>query len=211
MTRRHCPGVYVGTDAEAWPRRDLRILLKCLKHGGKRLSEDEFRALCTEERAKGRDVFPLDGCTHVGADGRCTGWSGRRVYVATSFGRWRDAADAHQALHSAGHTPTSEFWVGEAKRLSGECAAVPIGDPRRRHNAERDIAGVREADALFLLVPEAGGCGCWVELGVALERRIPILAIGAGDLALERTLFCELPAITRVTTVEDAIQRLGDT
>jgi hypothetical protein len=127
-----------------------------------------------------------------------------RVYVATRFGLWRDADRAHELLRAAGHEPTSG-WVEIARELDGRCDAVPIGDPRRKRNAENDLRDLCSSDALLLLVPAHGGTGMWVELGYAIHCGMRCVCVGP---ALERTVFCELTE--NYATVEQAVEALND-
>lgn len=81
--------------------------------------------------------------------------------------------------------------------------------------AQGDMAGIRDAAILWLLAPEHGGTGCWVEMGYALgvsssyvwgwHRTIVVSG------AYARTLFTRHPGVHKVTpTHEAAYQWLVD-
>lgn len=124
------------------------------------------------------------------------------VYVATRFDMWRDAEHAANLLWEAGHLCTAR-WIEIARKLDGVCAAVPVGDPKRRDNAAMDLADIDAANAFMLLAPPEGGTGCWIELGYAMAKNKFCIAVGP---ALERTVFCELIPVCE--TIEQAIARL---
>lgn len=112
-----------------------------------------------------------------------------KIYVATKFDSWKAAYSAQGLLRSDGHDCTSS-WVYIAKELKGDCSIVPSSSIPRRNNALLDLADVKRCDALLVLVPEAGGAGMWVEVGMALALGKRVLLVGQG--AEERCVFCEL-------------------
>jgi len=132
-----------------------------------------------------------------------------KVYVATRFVMWRDALGAHAVLETYGHEPTSR-WVYVARELNGECAAVPLDDPRRHDEAVTDVVDVCRSDALVLLTPEEGGTGCWFEVGLAIGQGIPVFAVGARDLARRRTIFAELPDVVCCDTIHHAVAAMQE-
>jgi hypothetical protein len=96
-------------------------------------------------------------------------------------------------LEHAGHTVSSS-WLGIAAELDGDCDRVRDSLDRMR-NAQLDLAEVRAADVLVVLVPSEGGTGMWIELGYALgHHSIRVMAAtmyGGNDVRM-RSVFLEL-------------------
>lgn len=111
-----------------------------------------------------------------------------KVYVAAPFGEYVEVLRSCRRLHLNEHEPTAS-WGVIAAELNGVCEAVPIGDQRRLNNAHLDMHDVRRSDAVIVLVPESGGTGMWVEVGMAIAWGKRVLCVGP---ALERTIFCAL-------------------
>jgi hypothetical protein len=89
------------------------------------------------------------------------------VYLATAFTEKDTIAKPWMArLRAAGHTIT-EDWTAGPEVPRGELA-LPV--ERQRKIALADLGGVFHADVVWLLSPETGGTGCWVELGYAMGR-----------------------------------------
>jgi hypothetical protein len=74
----------------------------------------------------------------------------------------------------------------------------------RRAYARSDLDGVFEADFLWLIAPEVGTTGAWVELGAALAYGKTIVVSGP---QLSKTIFSEL-ATFRCKTHEEAVELL---
>ena len=140
-----------------------------------------------------------------------------RVYIATSFSAWREAARVADLLAAAGHECTAR-WIETARELDGECARVPVGDPRRAREADIDLADVARSEAIVVLVPPSGGTGMWVELGYAMRGGARVLCVPlaresfnlahAEIAVMKRTIFLETEEI--YITAVDAVDALGD-
>lgn len=99
-----------------------------------------------------------------------------------------------EVLRNSGHQITHD-WTHEEPYAEGD----PRGPPYYRKCAEADVTGVETADALFVLT-HPHGKGMFVEMGIALAKRIPIVAVGPHF----NTIFFEMPTVTKVATVEAA-------
>lgn len=95
---------------------------------------------------------------------------------------WTEAVDMHGANNEHGTLSLEELQ---------ECAYL-------------DIAGVKTADALVLLAPKKASTGAWVELGIALEQRIPVYIAGACD----HCIFTFLPRCTKFATDSQLVEAL---
>lgn len=91
-----------------------------------------------------------------------------RVYVAGKFEEKGRVQEVQDVLKAHGHTVTFD-WTRRADELETEA------------NAVADIAGVREADALVVVMErEHTYRGTWVEVGAALISGKPVYCIGGG-------------------------------
>lgn len=95
-------------------------------------------------------------------------------------------------LRNAGHEITHD-WTRE----------VLNPRPSRRSIAEADVRGVEAADAL-VLVDADRGWGMYVEFGIAVARRIPIIVIEPRY----HQVFYSLPQVRLVMDVDGAIEAL---
>lgn len=71
----------------------------------------------------------------------------------------------------------------------------------------RDLKGVDECDVFWLLAPKEGGAGCWLEMGYALAKSVPMYVVSG---AVDRTIFASLPGIARFAEHDEALQYLLD-
>lgn len=100
-----------------------------------------------------------------------------RVYVAASSDELDRAEAAMAAVRAEGWEVTCD-WVATIRRVG---VANPRDVPRdaRGFWASEAMVGVDEADAVWLLAPEAGHArGAFVEFGYAFARDKPIVVSG---------------------------------
>lgn len=102
-----------------------------------------------------------------------------KLYVATRWENRRYARMMMFKLVEAGHTITYDWTLNEEASTA---------------TAQRDLQGVREADALVLLADLPNMMGAWVEFGAAAIRGIPIYVAGNAD---SRCIFLHLPNVHR--------------
>lgn len=123
-----------------------------------------------------------------------------RVYVASKFEEKDRTRQVIEVLRNMGHQVTHD-WTTEVPYAEGD----PRGPPYYRKCAEEDVRGVETADAVILLShPE--GKGMFVEMGIAIGRGIPIIAVGPHW----NTIFFELACVTKVGTIEAAYVMLEE-
>lgn len=107
------------------------------------------------------------------------------IYVATWFNLRHKAKQAAKELEAEGHTITHKWWeVEEPDHLHLESDAKAWTD-FHRECAVNDVKGVREASAVVLLVPRSGGCGMWVEMGIALANNIPVYLVPSDEVGVK--------------------------
>jgi len=100
-----------------------------------------------------------------------------RIYVAAPWAKWREARAMMDAIEAAGHIVAHDWTVDAANGLPG----VPTGEAATKA-ATDDLRGVALAHAMILLTfDDAPGSGCWVEVGYALGRGIPVVVVGPTD------------------------------
>lgn len=127
-----------------------------------------------------------------------------KVYIATAFPNYRQAIECRDALRAAGHeVPAS--WISVAERFEGR-EPPNATEEDRCEAAATDLECINRANVLFLLVPESGGTGMWIEFGYALGWSEDILIYVIGDR--KRSIFCEL-AHAWFDTFEEAIESLS--
>jgi len=114
-----------------------------------------------------------------------------KVYVAgSSRERASRAVPIIAALRKQGLVVTHDWTVDMDKHTSAEHSDADVPDEVRRRCSELDANGVRLADFVLLLAPEErGSSGVWVELGMALTQRVPVVVCGAHN---RRTIFTSL-------------------
>lgn len=126
----------------------------------------------------------------------------KTVYVASAYEDWEKTRTAQAALRERGWTVTCD-WTAEVEKYPPGAVAPPWDQIAA---ARADLDGVRAADAFLLLTPDRKdrGCGCWTELGVAIDRKKCVVIAGPQRT---RSVFCHLSA-AKVETVEEAINVL---
>lgn len=112
----------------------------------------------------------------------------RSIYVASAFADYRRTRRVQRMLRAAGFEISFDWSAAADDAPGGDADVAGI---ERLAAAVDDARGVAQADALLLLTPEdkTMGCGCWVELGLALAMNKRIVITGAQR---DRTIFCEL-------------------
>jgi nucleoside 2-deoxyribosyltransferase len=123
-----------------------------------------------------------------------------RIYVASKFEEKDRTRKIIEVLRNMGHQITHD-WTHEIPYEEGD----PRGPPYYRKCAEADVAGVQTADAIIVLSHQHGK-GMFVEMGIAIARGIPIVAVGPHF----NTIFYELPTVTKVQTIEAAYVIVGE-
>ena len=113
------------------------------------------------------------------------------VYVAGSVReRMERAVPVIAQLRAAGVEITLDWTTDIDPSASESRSDADVPDDVRRRAAEDDMDGVRRADFVLLLAPdERGSSGAWVELGVALALKIPVVV--TGQMA-RRTIFTSM-------------------
>jgi hypothetical protein len=89
-----------------------------------------------------------------------------KVYLAGSRAELDRCETWQQKLIGEGIRITYN-WIADCKEYPKE---EDLSITKKRAYAYNDISGVMKADLFWLLIPKIGGCGCWVELGLAIER-----------------------------------------
>jgi nucleoside 2-deoxyribosyltransferase len=125
-----------------------------------------------------------------------------KIYIAAP---WKDKAlmnERAKPFEDAGHTITWKWW---------ETDNIPEGadrDGELKEQAKNDHNGVRKADALVLF-NTAKSEGKAVEQGIAIERGIPIVAIGTLGDGTSFNVFHYLKYYEWVNSVNEAISALS--
>lgn len=99
-----------------------------------------------------------------------------KVYVAASSLQLDRAQAAMEWLRAAGHEVTHDWPAIIAARGGANPDDATQDD--RWDWAIDDLAGVKSADVLWLLVPYKEGAGAFVELGYALAIGKPVICSG---------------------------------
>jgi hypothetical protein len=99
----------------------------------------------------------------------------KTIYVAGSSKEAVKIAGYMQRLRDMGWTVTHDWTVPvlEAKVADGD-----LSDHERIRLAVDDSWGVRTAGYFWLVIPETGSLGSWVELGIAIGLRCTIIVSG---------------------------------
>src|SRR5271154_7423647 len=96
-----------------------------------------------------------------------------RVYVATAFPeKDRLAVPWMNKLREAGLENTHDWTVTE--NPPGGETVMPLTE--QSFLTTYALNGVRSADVVWVLAPETGGTGCWIEMGygLALEKYVVV-------------------------------------
>jgi nucleoside 2-deoxyribosyltransferase len=130
-----------------------------------------------------------------------------RLYVAGRFQSYAKVRAVADACVKAGHTITHD-WTrtpefgsdGHPLHADGAQAKAAL-----RGFAEADIAGVRAADCVVLCADDSLA-GAWVEMGIALERGTPVVAV-----AHERwTIFLECAGVRCIDSYSELQTALAE-
>jgi hypothetical protein len=108
-----------------------------------------------------------------------------KVYIATSFVQKELAQKWRDALIKEGIEISHDWTVVENPFSDRGELGVPI--ELQREWAEDDLAGVVNADVVWVLAPHTGGCGCWIEMGVGIESHRTVIVSG-----FRRTIFTSM-------------------
>ena len=123
-----------------------------------------------------------------------------KVYVATAF------LDKHLArawmgkLREAGIEITHDWTVVESPP-GGE---TTMSLSEQAMHAAGDLRGVRLADIVWVLAPETGGTGCWIEMGYGIGLTKCVIVSGS-----RRTIFTT-QATEYFATHEEAFKAIRD-
>lgn len=122
-----------------------------------------------------------------------------KIYVASKFENVEEVREAFRLLRAAGHEITHDWTVESVGTRTG-----PELKEFLENCAHADFMGVTDADIL-LLINHPLGKGMWVEMGMALAFRIPILAVFP-----ERSdnIFMHLPEVAHFDSIQQAINSL---
>lgn len=111
-----------------------------------------------------------------------------KLYIAAKFEQRAIAVAIAEMITAMGHHNTA-LWVSDPDD--------PEWEPQV--DAERDLADIERANALLLLPPHTGGCGCWVEMGYALALRKPVFVLGSEM----RSVFHHLDGVRMIERLEE--------
>lgn len=95
----------------------------------------------------------------------------KKYYISTSFLNIEQAREVNLMLGNTGMFVSSENWFDEPFKTNQEEMAVA------------DFNGVENAEFLVFLMP--GRLGTHVELGIALQRKIPIFVLNTAEVTDE--------------------------
>lgn len=101
-----------------------------------------------------------------------------KIYVAGSRHERESVNAAQRALIDRGHTITFD-WTSAEGEIRNSWAEGYEGGDQWSKIARREVEAVREADCLVAcLSPEGLGRGLFIEIGIGIERGIPIYLLG---------------------------------
>lgn len=111
-----------------------------------------------------------------------------KLYLASTFDlvETRLVQCVAEVLEEEGHTITVKWWAADGFNMwdkkKDHASDAFYKDPTCRRIYEKDLNGVREAQALVLVANSMGGptqfTGANVELGIALASNIPCFSYG---------------------------------
>jgi len=130
------------------------------------------------------------------------------VYIAAPWVAKDQALEAQKKFEQAGFVVTSH-WItyhSDAWPQYGTPALAPEKNERElTRQAIEDLRDIEDSDAFVILNLDKSE-GKATELGYAYALGLPVVLVGERS----RNIFYHLPTITRVDTVEDAIEYLGE-
>lgn len=123
-----------------------------------------------------------------------------KIFVAAAFEDWRRASSVILELSKLG-VECSHDWTKEAAQLATN-DNLHVAEYRLLA-AREDLNGVYSAEVFLLLTPASKelGCGCWIEMGAALTKGVPVVISGPQR---DRAIFCEMAV--RFAKDSDAIE-----
>ncbi|KKM59895.1 hypothetical protein LCGC14_1547450 [marine sediment metagenome] len=125
-----------------------------------------------------------------------------KVYVSGSFTHRAEVRRAALLLGVAGHHVTSH-WLTEPDMRFGDPA---ITEWEERQRCNEDVLDVRRSDVFLLINRWASSSGGYpTEMGIAIEREMPIIVVGT-----PRNIFYRWPYVRMAASVADAINMMGD-
>jgi hypothetical protein len=131
-----------------------------------------------------------------------------KVYLASSYAL-RDSLvrPMIDRLEGAGITISHDWTVGDTdphKNADGAARSETLLSREEQWgHAKADLRGVEIADVVWLLLPETGGTGCFIEFGYALAIGKPCLVSG-----VPRTIFQTHPLVLTWESHEAALASL---
>lgn len=126
------------------------------------------------------------------------------IYVAAPWPRRAEAALVAKMLTDDGHRITHRWWEVEPGDTGDN-----LDNEGYVEFAANDQLGVKNADALLLLVPKQGGCGMFVELGLALAYGKAVIEVNldeTGKPPVVRSIFDHLTV--RMSSLTAALEFL---
>lgn len=135
-----------------------------------------------------------------------------RVYVAAAFQEWERVRTVHAMIRVRGGEITHDWTLQRDKWPNDDAPEEFAYD-----HAIGDREGVMSADAFILLTPDdrGRGCGCWIELGMALaenrrrynDENNDYLQVVIAGAQRDRSIFCHLANRLTITD-EEAVDYL---
>jgi len=131
-----------------------------------------------------------------------------KVYIASTLSNWKRVRSIRDQLADRGVKLTYD-WTQWGEDIYGSGTEVrPAGiksDEKLAEIAMGEVNGVRDADAILLVLP--GERGSHFELAIAWVARKPIVVLTDGETAPRPTSFHYLPRIERTDNEQVAIDR----
>jgi hypothetical protein len=145
------------------------------------------------------DLFCRLDFSFDGRSGICKMGARMILYIAAPWKHRAHAREVAQQYRDKGHQVVSR-WHDEwgVKSDTGMTVA------EKREEAEKDVADVRACQAMVVLNWEKSE-GKAVEQGIALERRTPIIVVGA-----ESNVFHNLPSVKLVDSFAESLGALAE-
>src|SRR6266581_7466281 len=117
-----------------------------------------------------------------------------KIYIATKWENKPYAREVRSQLEAMGHKVTSK-WLD----TGANDGPWPLA-------AKRDIADVQRAHIVCVLqdgynLNEQGGCGMWVEMGIAIGLEMPVVIVT--PTLTKRGVFHAAPGVTVVKQLTD--------
>ena len=122
-----------------------------------------------------------------------------KIYVAGKFEDYLAVREVQEFLEKLGHEITFD-WTPEAARGSQTYRL----QSDKLANAEKDVAGVEECDALVALGhPEL--YGTMLEIGIAIADETPVFLVGT----FRDSVFWSLPLVTKLKSPLQLLDHFG--